>query len=84
MILLEEFLSKIYSYRDKSAPMVWIYDGYNVADGEDKEECLLAVFKSCYVPSVSLSEKLLKKHVEEIYRTPDGIAVGVIDGEGNA
>ena len=82
MILLEEFLSKLFSVRGGDVPLVWIYDGRDSINPADKEESLLCVFKSCYIPSVSLNERVLKKQVAEIYWTPEGIALCVIiDGE---
>ena len=42
---------------------------------------VMCLFKSQYVPEYSLSENILKKNVTEIYWTPNGIALGVEDGE---
>ena len=81
MIVLEEFLEKIFSVRDVDSPLVWIYDGESSFNPQDREEELLCVFKSYYIPSVSLNEKVLKKQVAEIYWTPEGIALCVVDRE---
>lgn len=80
MIVLEEFLSNIFSVGNEDMPPVWIYDGYDSFNPQDREEELLCVFKRCYIPSVSLNEKVLKKQVAEIYWTPEGI-VCVVDRE---
>lgn len=79
MILLEEFLKKVFGYGDEMSPMVWIYDGCDSIDPNEKDDALLAVYKSCYIPSETFSEKLLQKRVKEIYKTPDGLAVCVED-----
>lgn len=39
----------------------------------------MAVFNSMYRPKVTMSEKMLKKQVTEIYYTPYGLAVCVED-----
>lgn len=81
MIVLEEFLSKLFSVGTEDIPPVWIYDGQGVINPDDKGENLLCVYKSDYIPSVSLNESVLKKQVAEIYWTPDGIALCVVDME---
>ena len=81
MIVLEDFLSKLFSVGAEDIPPVWIYDGQDSINPDDKEESLLCVFKSCYIPSVSLNEKVLRKQVAEIYWTPEGIALCVIAKE---
>ena len=81
MILLEEFLSKLFSVGEEDMPPVWIYDGRDSINPADKEEGLLCVFKSCYIPSISLNEKVLRSQVAEIYWTPEGIALCVVDRE---
>lgn len=43
MILLEEFLNKIYSEEGKDPPMVWIYGGRESYNPNDKMCCLYAV-----------------------------------------
>lgn len=81
MILLEEFLEKIYGTETKDAPSVWIYDGMGcqVENGSDDE--LFVIFKSCYIPKFSLSEELLKKQIVQIMRTEYGLAVCVEDAK---
>lgn len=81
MIVLEEFLSKLFSVGAEDIPPVRIYDGRDSINPADKEEGLLCVFKSCYIPSSSLNERVLKRQVAEIYWTPEGIALCVVDGE---
>lgn len=81
MIVLEEFLSNIFSVGEEDVPMIWIYDGYDSFNPEDKGGNLLCVYKSDYVPSVSLNERVLIKQVAEIYWTPEGIALCVVDRE---
>lgn len=82
MIVLEEFLSKLFSVGAEDMPPVWIYNGECSFNPEDKGENLLCVYKSDYIPSVSLNERVLRKQVAEIYWTPEGIALCVIiDGE---
>ena len=81
MILLEEFLGNLFSVGAEDIPPVWIYDGRDAINPDDKEESLLCVFKSRYIPSVSLNERVLKKQVAEIYWTPEGIALCVVDME---
>lgn len=81
MILLSEFLKKVFSL-DGNSPPVWIYDGPDAITPDEynawvEEEDLLCLFKSQYVPECSLSENILKKKVTEIYWTPKGIALGV-------
>lgn len=41
MILLEEFLKKVFGYGDEMPPMVWIYDGCGAINPNDKEDNLL-------------------------------------------
>lgn len=85
MILLSEFLKKLFSL-DGNPPPVWIYDGPDAIildeNGSwDEENDLLCLFKSQFVPELSLSERILNKTVTEIYWTPKGIALGVEDRE---
>lgn len=85
MILLSEFLKNVYSL-DGNPPPIWIYDGPDAIALDEhnariEEEGLLCLFKSQYVPEYSLSENILRKNVTEIYWTPNGIALGVEDGE---
>ena len=79
MILLEEFLKKVFGYGDEMSPMVWIYDGCDAINPNDKEDNLLAVYKSCFVPGETFSEEFLEKRVKKIYKSPDGLAVCVED-----
>lgn len=81
MIVLEEFLPKLFSVGAEDRPPVWIYDGRHSLNPGNKEENLLCVHKSDYIPSVSLNERILKKQVAEIYWTPEGIALCVVDRE---
>lgn len=81
MILLEEFLSKLFSVGEEDMPPVWIYNGECSFNPEDKGGNLLCVYKSDYISSVSLNERVLKKRVAEIYWTPDGSALCVVDRE---
>lgn len=81
MIVLEEFLEKIFSVRDVDSPLVWIYNGESSFNPADKEENLLCVFRSCYIPCTSLNRRVLEKQVAEIYWTPEGIALCVVDRE---
>lgn len=78
MILLEEFLEKIYSEKaDGDAPFIWIYEGPDALPNKFLEEGLIAVYKSTYKPKVSFNEKLLGKEIQEIYWRENGIAVAV-------
>lgn len=77
MILLEEFLSAIYTGPQDLYSPVYVYDG----EGVPEETELLCVFESSYIPSVTLNENTLKKRVERIYWMQKGIAVCVVDSE---
>ena len=81
MILLEEFLEKIYGTETKDSPSVWIYDGMGCQVENGSVDELFVIFKSGYIPEISLSEDLLKKQVAGIMRTDYGIAVCVEDVE---
>ena len=81
MILLSEFLKNVFSL-DGNPPPIWIYDGPDaITLGEngnwDESEGLICLFKSDFIPEISVSEKLLASTVTEIYWTPKGIALGV-------
>ena len=67
MIKLEDFLSndtnihtiqavrkKVYNLRHDSTPMVWVYDGYDSFNEQYKDDNLLCVFRSAYVPRIIL------------------------------
>ena len=82
MIVLEEFLSKLFSVGAEDIPPVWVYNGGCSFNPKDKEESLLCVFKSYYIPCFSLNERVLKRQVAEIYWTPEGIALCVVDRGG--
>lgn len=92
MIKLEDFLSngtsihtiqavreKVYKLEHDSAPMVWVYDGYDSINEQYKYDNLLCIFRSAYVPRIILAEDLLSKNVVGIYGMLDGIAVCVSD-----
>lgn len=81
MIILGEFLKKIYGTETKDAPQIWIYDGFGCEVESGSTDGLFTIFKSCYIPEISLSEDLLKKQVAGIMRTDYGIAVCVEDVE---
>ena len=81
MILLEEFLEKIYGTETKDAPSVWIYDGMGCQVENGSNDGLFVIFKSCYIPKLSLSEELLKKQIVQIMRTEYGLAVCVEDAK---
>lgn len=81
MIILGEFLKIIYGTETEDASQIWIYDGHDCEVGSGSDNGLFTIFKSCYVPEISLSDRLLKKQVVEIVRTDYGIAVCVEDAK---
>lgn len=73
---LEEFLKKIFSLGDGTKKPVYVYDtDCDFPDDEDAE--LIMMFNSTLVPKCTMSERMCKAEVEEIYWTPEGIAVCV-------
>lgn len=78
---VEEFLLRVFGTETKSVPDIWIYDGRdcNVESGSD--DGLFVIFKSCYIPKISLSKELLKKEVVQVMRTDYGLAICVEDSK---
>lgn len=77
MIRLDEFLERIYSLSDGTIKPVWIYEDNGGGYPDDPAREIVAAFMSNYKPHVTMSERLCKAEVKEIYWMPDGIAVAV-------
>lgn len=78
MIRLGDFLNRVFSLSTGERKPVWVYEWENKFYPDVVNSAnLLCVFKSDYIPCMTLKQEICDSIVKEIYWTVEGIVVAV-------